>query len=294
MTLYNALPHSKIDLLIQQNEKFLILSEETIDTGYTRFYAIVTSLKYLDKDDPNKNHVRKFLCALLLKWCPKVIAIKEAEDLAELPLNDLIDNFKVYEMVLEINGVISKSTKEKVKSLAFKAKVTRGQDSNDSEKSVGSSRREHSCYGCGNKNYFIDDCPKAKVKKEFVGGALSDCEDGDQIEKDTTCLMVISSQQGYFGHFALHQPPHYCIRLPRTDATVPRTDTRRARGAQSSLQYLVLTPRTATVPRTDVSATSYLVPAHLTPMIRSATHEYLEGIALDLWIRALEKWGAMI
>ncbi|GKA04453.1 hypothetical protein Tco_0683573, partial [Tanacetum coccineum] len=123
---------SKIDLLIQQNEKFLILSEETIDTGYTRFYAIVTSLKYLDKDDPNKNHVRKFLCALLLKLCPKVIAIKEVEDLAELPLNDLIDNFKVYEMVLEINGVISKSTKEKVKSLAFKAKVTRGQDSNDS------------------------------------------------------------------------------------------------------------------------------------------------------------------
>ncbi|GJV45190.1 retrovirus-related pol polyprotein from transposon TNT 1-94 [Tanacetum coccineum] len=32
--------------------------------------------------------------------------------------------------------------------------------------------------------------------------------------------------QGYFGHFALHQPPHYCTRLPRTDATVPRTDTR--------------------------------------------------------------------
>ncbi|GKC91774.1 hypothetical protein Tco_1152423 [Tanacetum coccineum] len=55
----------------------------------------------------------------------KVTTIKEAKDLATLPLDELIGNLKVYEMVLNNDGVASKTTKEKVKSLTLKAKVTR-------------------------------------------------------------------------------------------------------------------------------------------------------------------------
>nr|GEY28094.1 hypothetical protein [Tanacetum cinerariifolium] len=72
-------------------------------------------------------------------------------------------------MVLRNDGVISKSTKEKVKSLTLKAKVT-------------------------SKNHFIDDYLKAKMKNTFVGGAWSDSDDGDQIEKDATYLLAIGSQ----------------------------------------------------------------------------------------------------
>ncbi|GKE14523.1 UBN2 domain-containing protein [Tanacetum coccineum] len=122
----------KIDLLIQQYEKFSMLDKETIGSVFTRFNDIITSLKYLHKDYSNKNHVRKFLRALLLRWRLKVTTIEKAMDLAELPLDELIHNLKVYEMVLRNDGVISKSAKEKVKSLALKAKVTRGQTSNDS------------------------------------------------------------------------------------------------------------------------------------------------------------------
>ncbi|GJX73134.1 hypothetical protein Tco_0311729 [Tanacetum coccineum] len=46
----------KIDLLTQQYEKFLISIEETIDSGFTRFNVIVTSLKSLDHDYSSKNH----------------------------------------------------------------------------------------------------------------------------------------------------------------------------------------------------------------------------------------------
>ncbi|GJW05050.1 phospholipase-like protein [Tanacetum coccineum] len=70
MTLYNALHRNsqikdcKIDLLTQQYEKFLISSEEAIDSGFTRFNAFVTSLKSLDQEYSSKNHVRKRLhCA---------------------------------------------------------------------------------------------------------------------------------------------------------------------------------------------------------------------------------------
>nr|GEW76802.1 hypothetical protein [Tanacetum cinerariifolium] len=62
----------------------------------------------------------------------KVTAIEEAKDLATLPLEELIENLKVYEMVLDNDGVASKTTKEKVNSLALKAKVTRKQTSDNS------------------------------------------------------------------------------------------------------------------------------------------------------------------
>nr|GEX33498.1 hypothetical protein [Tanacetum cinerariifolium] len=57
-------------------------------------------------------------------------------------------------------------------------------------KCVGSSRGRRNCYGCGIKNHFIDECLNEKMRKAFVCGSWSDSEDGDQMEKDVTCLMV--------------------------------------------------------------------------------------------------------
>ncbi|GJZ17705.1 hypothetical protein Tco_0553828 [Tanacetum coccineum] len=111
ITIYNALP-------CKEYERFSISNEETIDSGFTRFNAIVTSLKSLDPDYSSKNHVRKYLRAFPLKW-----------------------RAKVYEMVLDNDGVVSKTTKENVKSLALKAKVTREQTSDDSD-SQGESDEE--------------------------------------------------------------------------------------------------------------------------------------------------------
>nr|GEY46415.1 reverse transcriptase domain-containing protein [Tanacetum cinerariifolium] len=51
---------------------FSISSEETIDSDFTRFNVVATSLKSLDQDYFSKNYVRKFLLALPLKWRAKV------------------------------------------------------------------------------------------------------------------------------------------------------------------------------------------------------------------------------
>ncbi|GKC40284.1 hypothetical protein Tco_1052668 [Tanacetum coccineum] len=144
MTLYNALPRKVYERVCicktakEQYEKFSILGEETIDNGFTRFNAIVTSLKSLDQEYSIKNHARKFLRALPLKWRDKVTTIEEAKDLTTLPLDELIGNLKVYEIILENDGIASKTTKEKVQSLALKAKVTRKQTSDDSDSQGGS------------------------------------------------------------------------------------------------------------------------------------------------------------
>ncbi|GJT43729.1 zf-CCHC domain-containing protein [Tanacetum coccineum] len=210
MTLYNALSlkNCKIDLLTQEYEKFSISNEETIDSGFTRFNTIMTSLKSLDPGYLSKNHVRKFLRALPLKWRAKVTAIEEAKDLATLPLDELIGNLKVYEIDLDNNGVGSKTTKEKVKSLALKVKVTREQTSDDSnshggsdeENSFGNKYGEGSkpkgvCYNYEIEGHFASECRNPKESNAFVEGAWSDSEDGDEAQKDSTCLMAIDSQK---------------------------------------------------------------------------------------------------
>ncbi|GKC29348.1 hypothetical protein Tco_1036642 [Tanacetum coccineum] len=70
----------------------------------------------------------------------KVTIIEKAKDLATLPLDELIGNLKVYETVLDNDGVASKTTKEKVKSLALTAKVIRDQTSDDSNSQGGSNK----------------------------------------------------------------------------------------------------------------------------------------------------------
>ncbi|GKC17905.1 hypothetical protein Tco_1014687 [Tanacetum coccineum] len=180
MTLYNALPlkDCKVDLLTQQYEKCSISSEETIESGFTRFNAIIIGLKSLDQDYFSKNHVRMFLRALPLKWRAQ-----------------------------ENDGVASKTTKEKVKSLNLKAKVTRKQNSNDSDSQRGSSEESKviALETKAVKAQYKDEVSTIAAKnvtslvsvenKDFIGGAWSDSEDGNKSQNDATCLMEIDSQE---------------------------------------------------------------------------------------------------
>ncbi|GJY82210.1 ribonuclease H-like domain-containing protein [Tanacetum coccineum] len=97
-----------------------ILSE--IWLQLVRFIIIITSLKAIDESFSSLNHVRKFLRALPTKWRPKVTAIEESKDLSTLSLDELIDNLKFYVVVHEKDSKISKSKKEKYKSLALKSR----------------------------------------------------------------------------------------------------------------------------------------------------------------------------
>nr|GEU62981.1 integrase, catalytic region, zinc finger, CCHC-type, peptidase aspartic, catalytic [Tanacetum cinerariifolium] len=187
----------KIDLLTHEYEKFSISNEETIDSGFTRFNAIV-------------------------------IAIEEAKDLATLPLDELVDNLKVYEMILENDEVVSKTTtKDKVKSLALKYKVTREKTSDGSNNQDGSdedideeeeeaeafnllARNFRKFFRKGNRfgrcnqfeivanrieGHFTSECRKPKENKAFIRGAWGDSEDIDEHQNDATCLMAIDSRE---------------------------------------------------------------------------------------------------
>nr|GEV03640.1 UBN2 domain-containing protein [Tanacetum cinerariifolium] len=103
---------NKIDLLVQKYEKFTILEEESIDSGFARFNTIITSLKALDEGFSSKNYVRKFLRALHPKWRAKVTEIKELKDLSSPALDELIENLKVHKVAMEKDFEIYKGKKE--------------------------------------------------------------------------------------------------------------------------------------------------------------------------------------
>ncbi|GJX63542.1 zf-CCHC domain-containing protein [Tanacetum coccineum] len=174
------------------------------------FNTIITSLKTLDESFSSRNHVRKFLRDLPTKWRPKIIAIEESKDLSTLPLDELIDNLKVYEVVLEKDLEISKSKKEKYKSLALKARKVLSEeeatssDSNDEEYAMANFRKvkedkkekdDRRCFKCGDPNHFISDCPKHSFndQKAFVVGCWTDS--GDDSKKEEICLMALDNNE---------------------------------------------------------------------------------------------------
>ncbi|GKA44384.1 zf-CCHC domain-containing protein, partial [Tanacetum coccineum] len=188
-----------------------------------------------------RNHVRKFLRALPIKWRPKVTIIEESKDLSTLPLDELIGNLKVYEVVLEKDSEISKSKKEKYKSLSLKArkvlseKEASSSDSEDEEyvmavrdfknlfrrrgkfvrqphddkknfrkiKEDKKEKEDRRCFKCGDPNHFISDCPKNSYndQKEFVVGCWSDSEDDSK--KEEIYLMALDNKE------VLSETPYY-------------------------------------------------------------------------------------
>ncbi|GJS93805.1 retrovirus-related pol polyprotein from transposon TNT 1-94 [Tanacetum coccineum] len=226
MVIYNALPRKEYERIFMCNtekeiwETLLIThQDESIDSAFSRFNTIITSLKALDEGYSSKNYVRKFLRALHPKWRAKVTAIEESKDLTSLSLDELIGNLKVQEMIIKKDSEIVKAKVER-KSIALKAK----KESSDEECSTFESEDEEyamavrdfkkffkrrgrfvrqprndkktfqrsrddkngkgdrKCFRCGDPNHLIGECPKPpkdKNQRAFVGGSWSDSGEED-------------------------------------------------------------------------------------------------------------------
>nr|GEX63336.1 UBN2 domain-containing protein [Tanacetum cinerariifolium] len=121
--------------------------EESIDSGFARFNTIITSLKALDEGFSSKSYLRKFLRALHPKWRAKVTKIEESKDLSSLALDELIGNLKVHEVIMKKDSEIYRGKKERIKSIALKAK----KESSDDE--TLTSRSDDEEYAMAIKNF---------------------------------------------------------------------------------------------------------------------------------------------
>ncbi|GKA96361.1 zf-CCHC domain-containing protein [Tanacetum coccineum] len=226
----NQVKDNKIDLLVQQYEKFVISEDESIDSVFARFNTIITSLKALDEGYSSKNYVRKFLRALHHKWRAKVTAIEESKDLTSLSLDELIMNIKVHEMIIKKDSEIVKAKVER-KSLALKAKkessdekcLTSGSEDEEYAMAVRDFKKffkrrgrfvrqpqndkktfqrsrddkngksDRKCFRCGDPNHLIGECPKPPKEmnqRAFVGGSWSDSGEEDDEKVNNETCLV--------------------------------------------------------------------------------------------------------
>ncbi|GKC72415.1 hypothetical protein Tco_1118298, partial [Tanacetum coccineum] len=95
-------------------------------------------LKALDEGFSSKNYVRKFLRAFHPNWRAKVTAIEESKDSTSLSLDELIENLKVYEVIIKKDTEMVKGKREQNRSLALKAK----KESSDEDSSTSDSEDE--------------------------------------------------------------------------------------------------------------------------------------------------------
>nr|GEU94955.1 zf-CCHC domain-containing protein/UBN2 domain-containing protein [Tanacetum cinerariifolium]GEY36561.1 zf-CCHC domain-containing protein/UBN2 domain-containing protein [Tanacetum cinerariifolium] len=156
------------------------------------------------------------------------MVIEESKDLSLLALDELIDNLKVHEVVMEKDFEIYKGKKERVKSIALKAKkksiddetLTSGNDDEEYDmvvrnfkkffrrkgKFVRQSRKkkksfrqrddnkgksDRKCFRCGDPNHLIGESPKPlqnKDQKAFVGDVDIGCKSCQQIRFENTRL----------------------------------------------------------------------------------------------------------
>ncbi|GJS24984.1 zf-CCHC domain-containing protein [Tanacetum coccineum] len=189
--------------------------------------------KALNEGFSSKNYVRKFLRVLHPKWRAKITAIKESKDLSSLALDELIDNLNVHEVVMEKDFEYYRGKKERIKSIALKAKKEYSDDetstsgSDDEEyamavrnfkrffrrkgkfvrqpreekksfrqrdKKKGKSYRK--CFRCGDPNHLIGDCPKPsrnKDQKAFIGGSWSDSENDAEDKTNDETCLMAQS-----------------------------------------------------------------------------------------------------
>nr|GEY29333.1 hypothetical protein [Tanacetum cinerariifolium] len=139
MVLYNALPkkeHERIFMCKMATDiwQSLLITHQALDEGFS-----------------SKNYVRKFLRDLHHKWRTKVTAIEESKDLSSLPLDELIRNLKVHELVMEKDSKIYKGKKEQIKSISLKAKK---ESSDDETLTPGSDDEEYAMAVRNHKKFF--------------------------------------------------------------------------------------------------------------------------------------------
>nr|GEU43676.1 retrotransposon protein, putative, Ty1-copia subclass [Tanacetum cinerariifolium] len=202
MVLYNASPKKEYErILMCKTAKdiwqslLIIHQEESIDSGFTRFNTIITSLKALDE---------------------------ESKDLSSLALDELIGNLKVNKVVMEKDSEIYRGKKEKVKSISLKAKIESSHDENSASKS------DDEEYAMAVRNFkkffrrkgkFVRTSPisfvlqrffgviyftgevvpftqKKKDQKDFIGGSWSDSKNNAEDKtNDETCIIAQSSNE---------------------------------------------------------------------------------------------------
>lgn len=90
---------SKINSFIEEYELFHV---ELVASIYMRFSHIINKLEKLGKTISDQNYANKIIRSMCRLWQPKVISIKESQDLNLLDMSTLFGKLTEHEYVMKI------------------------------------------------------------------------------------------------------------------------------------------------------------------------------------------------
>jgi len=125
---------SKINNLTQQYELFRMEDGESISSMQMRFTQIVNKLQNLGKDISNQDCTNKILRCMTRDWQPKVMAIKELQNLNTLSITTLFGKLKEHEH----ENIRFKSSEEDLKKKEMKPIVLKASSSKHGDCDSGS------------------------------------------------------------------------------------------------------------------------------------------------------------
>ena len=117
----NQVKDSKVRILVNDYKMFKMKPNESFVEMFSRFTDVVNRLEGLGNKVSEEDKVSKILRCLPPKWKSKTKAIKEAKNLKELPLEELIGSLMTYEMKIPRLEKKKQEEEGKKKSTALKA-----------------------------------------------------------------------------------------------------------------------------------------------------------------------------
>ena len=125
-----AVKDSKFQRLTTSFEEIKMEEDESFDEFYAKLKDIVNSTFNLGETILEPKIVRKVIRSLLERFHAKITAIKESNDINQIPLTKLAGNPQTYELGLTRIGKTGRG-----KSMALKAKSSETDESSDDEDS---------------------------------------------------------------------------------------------------------------------------------------------------------------
>nr|GEY01309.1 zf-CCHC domain-containing protein/DUF4219 domain-containing protein/UBN2 domain-containing protein [Tanacetum cinerariifolium] len=187
---------NKIDLLVQQYEHFTILEEESIYSGFARFNTIITSLKALDEGLSSKNYVRKFFRALHPKWRAKVMRQRVKSIALKAKKESSDDENSTSRSDDEEYAMAVRNFKKFFRRKGKFVRLPREEKKSFRQRDEKKGKSDRKCFRYDDPNHLIGDYPKPsrnKDEKALIGGSWSDSENDAEEKTNDETCLMAQS-----------------------------------------------------------------------------------------------------
>src|ERR1044072_8057756 len=180
---------TKAHALIQKYKAFRMEEEESVEMMFSRFQMLVAGLRVLDKGYSTADHVKKIIKSLPAKLRPMVTALKMANDLNKISLEELISSLRSHEIELQedeprrkVKSMALKSNSRKAKALQAKEESEASEESSEEDELSLISRRINHLWKHRQGRKFHKGPRNAKGRFESTSGQKK------ATDKEVTCF----------------------------------------------------------------------------------------------------------